>query len=264
MDRRFLESRVGITVITLAVLLLVDTYMHTLPFLHRVPRPFRLWTWQSAQVLVCLGAVALLHRLRPRAALLELGLGPLTGRALGFCAVAVLPMVLTYGAAAGFQVHLGWTDIVTQAVTVPLAEEVLYRGYVLGQLQRRAGWSFWGAALVGLAPFALGHLYQSVRAGHGLWGVAGVLAITGLGHLFFSWLLERWGDLWVPIGMHALMNLSWDAFDVDATALGGTQANVARFTTVGLALGLTLFLRRGQPGWGATPPVSRSSWSYRD
>ncbi|MDC0708101.1 CPBP family intramembrane metalloprotease [Stigmatella sp. ncwal1] len=255
MSRRFLSSRVGVTLITLAVFFLIDRYIHTLPFLRLLPRDVRLWTWQGSQVLVCLLAVALVHRLRPRAALSEVGLGPLTLRAIGFCILATLPMILTYGAAAGFQVHLTWKDVMTQAVMSPLAEEVLFRGYVLGQLQRRAGWPFWGAALVGLAPFALAHLYQSTQAGHDAWETAGVLAITGMGHLFFSWLLERWGDLWVPVGMHALMNLSWEAFQVDSTALGGTQANVARFATVGLAIGLTLVLRRGTPGWGATPPA---------
>ncbi|WP_164009497.1 CPBP family intramembrane glutamic endopeptidase [Pyxidicoccus trucidator] len=245
-----MRPRWGMTLFAVGGFFLINEITRRLPLWRSLSGPWRTVAWQVAQVVLCVVAVALVHRLRPGAAFREVGLGRSPLRAAGFSLVATLPMLVTYARAAGFTpTKLDWGFAIMVAMMAPLAEEVLFRGFLFGQLRRRARWSFWGAALVGLVPFALGHLYQ---AGHDLWGVVGVLAITGAGHLFFAWLLERWGDLWVPIGMHALMNLWWHLFAVDSTALGGLQANLARFLTVGLAIGLTLRLRRGQPTWAQT------------
>ncbi|MFP2910993.1 CPBP family intramembrane glutamic endopeptidase [Pyxidicoccus sp. 3LFB2] len=256
MSRSWMRSRWGLTLFAVGGFFVINELTRRLPLWRALSGPWRTVAWQAAQVVLCVVAVALVHRLRPCAALREVGLGRSPLRGAGFSLVATLPMLVTYAWAAGFTpTKLDWGFTVMVAVMSPLAEEVLFRGFLFGQLRRRARWSFWGAALVGLAPFALGHLYQ---AGDDPGGVVGVLAITGAGHLFFAWLLERWSDLWVPIGMHALMNLWWHLFAVDSTALGGLEANVARFLTVALAIGLTLRLRRGQPTWaeeGRRTPV---------
>ncbi|WP_426754434.1 CPBP family intramembrane glutamic endopeptidase [Myxococcus sp. Y35] len=205
-------------------------------------------------MLLCVLGLGLLYRLRPAAAFRELGTGASPLHAAAFSLLATSPMLLVYGWAAGFGTALSLRGAITTAVMAPLAEEVLYRGFLFGQLRRRAGWSFWGAAMVGLVPFALGHLYQAVQAEYSPVDTAGVLAVTGAGHVFFAWLLERWGSLWVPMGMHALMNLWWGLFAVDTTALGGAQANLARGLTLALAIGFTVLLRRGRPGWAEAPP----------
>jgi membrane protease YdiL (CAAX protease family) len=236
------------TVFAVGGFFVINELTRRLPLWKALPGEWRTQAWQVAQAALCVAAVALVHRLRPGAALREVGFVRSPLRAAGFSLAATLPMLVTYAQAAGFRpAAVGWGFTLMVAVTSPLAEEVLFRGFLFGQLRRRAGWSFWGAALVGLVPFALGHIYQ---AGHEPWDVVGVLAITGAGHLFFAWLLERWGDLWVPIGMHALMNLWWHLFAVDSSALGGIQSNIARFLTVALAIGLTLRLRKGLPTWG--------------
>jgi membrane protease YdiL (CAAX protease family) len=249
-NRSRLTSRWSVTLFAIGVFFLVNEYVRRFLLLASMQLTTRNVTRQGLEVFLCLVAVALVHRLRPGAAFREVGFGRSPLRAAVFSLVATLPMLITYGQAAGFVTQrLWWGFVLTTVVMAPLAEEVLFRGFLFGQLRRRAGWSFWGAALVGLVPFSLGHFYQGYETNHGIWGLVGVLAITGAGHLFFAWLLERWGDLWVPIGMHALMNLWWHLFGVDTTTLGGVQANVARFLTVGLAVGLTVWLRRGRPTW---------------
>lgn len=250
MNRSRLTSRWSVTLFAIGVFFLINEYVRRLLLLASMQLTTRNVTRQGLEVLLCLVAVALVHRLRPGAAFREVGFGRSPLRAAVFSLVATVPMFVTYGHAAGFMPQrLTAGYVLTSVVMAALAEEVLFRGFLFGQLRRRAGWSFWGAALVGMVPFALGHFYQGYQTGHGVWGLVGVLAITGAGHLVFTWLLERWGDLWVPIGMHALMNLWWDLFGVDATALGGVQANIARLLTVALAIGLTLRLRRGRPTW---------------
>ena len=123
----------------------------------------------------------------------------------------------------------------------PFAEEVVFRGYLFGQLYRRARWGFWLSALIPSALFALGHAYQA----SGFWQLVGIFAVTGLGGLLGCWMYLRWQfDLWVVFGLHALMNLWWEVFGVADTALGGWIANGARLLTVAVAILLTIYKDR--------------------
>jgi CAAX protease family protein len=77
----------------------------------------------------------------------------------------------------------------------PLAEELLFRGFLLSALARtRAGFS--GAALISTT------LWTALHAGYSLIGILEVFTIG----LFFSWMLWRTGSLRVPIFCHALYN----------------------------------------------------------
>ena len=77
----------------------------------------------------------------------------------------------------------------------PLAEEVLFRGFLLSALAKlRTG--FAGAALISTT------LWTALHAGYSLIGIAEVFTIG----LFFSWMLWRTGSLRVPIFCHALYN----------------------------------------------------------
>ena len=76
-------------------------------------------------------------------------------------------------------------------------------------------------------------------------GEIGVVAIIGVGGVFYAWLFVRWEDnLWVPFGMHMFMNLWWEVFAVDETALGTWFANILRLLTVVLAIVLTVYGKR--------------------
>ena len=67
------------------------------------------------------------------------------------------------------------------------------------------------------------------------------MTVTGLGSVFGCWVFMRWQDnLWTVVGLHSLMNLWWEVFAVDGTALGGWLANAARLLTVFLAIILTI------------------------
>jgi membrane protease YdiL (CAAX protease family) len=77
----------------------------------------------------------------------------------------------------------------------PLAEELLFRGFLLSALAKtRAG--FAGAALISTT------LWTALHAGYSLIGIVEVFTIG----LFFSWMLWRTGSLRVPIFCHALYN----------------------------------------------------------
>jgi membrane protease YdiL (CAAX protease family) len=88
-----------------------------------------------------------------------------------------------------------WMFVLAIAVGAPLSEELLFRGFLLGALWRtRLG--FFGAALVTALTWTVLH------AGYSGYGLVEVF----LAGLFFSWLLWRTGNLWVPIVCHAVYN----------------------------------------------------------
>jgi membrane protease YdiL (CAAX protease family) len=80
-------------------------------------------------------------------------------------------------------------------IGAPLAEELLFRGFLVSALAAtRAG--FAGGALISTA------LWTALHAGYSLIGILEVFTIG----LFFCWLLWRTGSLRVPIFCHALYN----------------------------------------------------------
>lgn len=87
-----------------------------------------------------------------------------------------------------------WAVAITLAATV---EELFYRGYL--QFTLTTGIGFWPAALVTSMLMAAAHTFNPG------WTVLGLLTVCGFG-LIACLLLRRTGDLWMPIGLHAV----WD------------------------------------------------------
>ncbi|MGE0698230.1 MAG: lysostaphin resistance A-like protein [Hyphomicrobiaceae bacterium] len=86
------------------------------------------------------------------------------------------------------------TAFLAIAIGAPLWEEMLFRGFLMGPL---AEWlRFWPAAVLVSGAWTVLHIGYSVA------GLAEVFLIG----LYFSWLLQRTGSLWVPIACHAAYN----------------------------------------------------------
>lgn len=105
-------------------------------------------------------------------------------------AVQVQPQLLQLAehgtAAPGF-----WLLVAGIVVVAPLAEEVLFRGYLLGTLLQAV--PRWPAQLLTAAAFGLVH------------GLAYALPIAILG-LLFGWLRVRYNALWPSVLAHAVHN----------------------------------------------------------
>src|SRR6266704_1265003 len=150
-------------------------------------------------------------------------------------------MLLAFVATSSINTEMSVLSVGVGCFLAPFAEEVLFRGYMFGQLYRRARFGFWLSALIPSMLFALGHGYQAT----GILELVGIFAVTGLGSILGCWLFMRWQyNLWVVFGLHSLMNLWWEVFGIDDTALGGWIANGARLLTVALAILLTIYKDR--------------------
>ena len=68
---------------------------------------------------------------------------------------------------------------------------------------------------------------------------------TFMGSVFFAWLYVEWNfNLWVPVFLHMLMNLSWFIFSVSDNALGNVSSNLYRGLTIALSIILTLIYKK--------------------
>jgi len=205
-------------------------------FSERVPWYVRNSSVNLMHVALTVAFAAVFLRRRLTGTLRALGLLGSLSTGWGFAAASVLPLYLVFWVAMGFGPDEPTLAILYLAFISPIAEELLGRGLVFG-LMRRLGWGFWSAALIPAAVMALLHWQADFSLGQ----AAGVLLITFGGFTAFAWFYERWGfNLWVPIGLHCLMNLSWSLFSVGESAFAGWLPTVMQITTLVVGIGLTL------------------------
>jgi membrane protease YdiL (CAAX protease family) len=88
-----------------------------------------------------------------------------------------------------------WPPFARLAVTAGVCEELLYRGYLTWYFSHVLSW--WPAGLLAALAFGLGHAYQGARG----------VVTTGLVGVFLFAMYAVTGSLYVPMGLHALMDL---------------------------------------------------------
>lgn len=129
---------------------------------------------------------------------------------VSYIAVAIAVSVLVPSIDMNQQQNIGFTDVagateliltfVSLVVLPPLAEELVFRGFVFGGLRARL--TFWPATLVTSVLFAIPHL----QFGDG----APLLWVAAIDTMVLSVVLcfvrERTGSLWPGILIHALKN----------------------------------------------------------
>ena len=147
-------------------------------------------------------------------------------------------MLLGYWLVSGINKEVTAEDVIFWSVISPFAEELFYRALLIGFMFRFMRIGFLPSALIVSVIFGLGHLYQA----EGIIESLGVVGLTLFGSLLFGWLYLEWNNnLWIIFGMHLMMNLYWNIFDIGASnALGGWAANIFRFITIAAAIGITI------------------------
>ena len=158
------------------------------------------------------------------------------GQSLGLAFLMTLPMLIGYAIIGNVNTDLTMKKMLYGAVFAAFFEELMFRGFLFGQLFRYPKWGFIPAVIINAVIFGAAHLYQ----GNGFGEILGIFAVTLLGGVWFAWLYIEWESLWLPMGLHFLMNLYWMIFDISATALGGWGANLFRVGTIALSIYLTI------------------------
>lgn len=213
-----------------------------------------LWVPQSILLVMVLRGISW------RDTLGELGLTAPAWQGTALVSAATLPMAAMV--ASAWDAHLNLHTLVAGVVLGPIAEEVLYRGFLFQQLWHRARWPVWAAALGSALIFALAHhqnLDEKLALGllrndlaAPLSAIGPPLAATVAGGCLFAWITWRWRSLWPAIALHAAINFWWDI----APSRGTDAATAA--VAQGIALALVVIVT-----WVKTSNRGRSSAKQR-
>lgn len=196
-------------------------------------------------VIVCLPVVIVLLFLHGRKDFpRSLGLDGNFIKGIVFALISTLPLFIAFPVVGDFNGGLTWDKLVRSAVIAAFFEEVIFRGFIFGQLFRYCKLGFWWSVLIPSLLFGSIHLYQGSDPLSSL----AAFGVTFIGGLFFSWIYVKWDfNLWCPVGLHFFMNLSWLLFTVEgnSVAAGGVVSNVFRILSVVVAIVLTnVYLRK--------------------
>ena len=171
----------------------------------------------------------------------NLGLDKSFLKALAFSVVCTLPMFLGFSLFFDLNTDIKLNTILISVLAAAFFEELYFRGFLFGQLYKHTSLGFIASVLLGSLLFGLIHLYQSDV----LTELVGIFLITFLGAILFAWVYVEWNyNLWVPILLHALMNLAFEIFNVADNALGGTYLNVFRTITIALIIIITILYKK--------------------
>lgn len=155
-----------------------------------------------------------------------------------FALLANLPSFVGYALVNGYNEDTSYKLIGWNSLWPGFAEELVYRAFIVGVLVRYAHWNFIVAAILSGFLFAAGHLYQADSFSN---GVQIFLFTSGVG-IGFSVFYKYWDwNIWFPIFMHTFMNLAYVLFVGGGTALMNGTENIFRFTTIGIAIILTVY-----------------------
>ena len=231
-------NRLLIALLILGIFLLLDQFSNELvSFFFPDLEGFAKWgTRMLVEVSVVLISVCLIFRESLRGALERLTLNKSLVKAFLFGMIVTLPTAVTYALGSGLQVNWNTEELLFYTVLSPFAEEVLYRGFAFWLIYRYLQVGFWWAALLPSLVFGLAHFFQASD----LMEQLGVVALTAVGGLWFSWIFSKWENIWFPIVLHILLNFWFELFEVGVTALGDTASLIARLFTLGFSIWLTL------------------------
>lgn len=162
-------------------------------------------------------------------------------KGIAFSFVFSIPMFIGYGWIGNFEIQLTPKEFWLGCLFAAFFEEFYYRGFFFGQLFRKTQLGFFPALILSALLFASLHLYQS----DDLSTLIGIFITTFMGAGLFAWLYVEWDyNLWLPIGLHFFMNLSWNLFAISENALGDLQANLIRALTIIFAIVGTIIYKR--------------------
>lgn len=157
--------------------------------------------------------------------------------------ISVLPIYIVFPLIGTINPDLTFPLLIQKSVLPGFFEELICRAFMFGLFFRYAKTGFFWAVLFPAALFGLAHTYQ----GHDMVSSLAAFGVTFIGAVYFSWIYAAWNfNLWIPIGLHILMNAAWVIFNVTGTevAAGGLISNIVRVVSIALAIVITIYYHK--------------------
>lgn len=185
--------------------------------------------------------------IKPKEILSFLGLSRNILKGLGIALLCVLPLYLIFLCFGNLNTELTFSVIYSKCILTGFKEELVFRAFMFGLLFRYARTGFFWAVILPALYFGSVHLYQ----GHDILSSLAAFGVTFIGALYFSWMYAEWNfNLWIPVGLHMLMNGAWQVFTMEGTevAAGGLVSNIGRIVSIALAIALTVYYHKKKGG----------------
>lgn len=209
-----------------------------------------------AVILVTLLTLSIVIPIKDILQFMGLNNNPVKG--LSVAMMCVLPLYIAFPLLGSFNTDVTLAYIARKSLMPGFFEEFIWRAFMFGLLFRYAKIGFAGSILIPAILFGSIHTYQ----GHDFASSAAAFAITMIGALYFAWMYVEWNfNLWVPIGLHILMNGAWVLFNLEGTqvAAGGLISNIMRVISIALAITLTICYKKRENSKVFNYPV----WSLK-
>lgn len=199
----------------------------------------RRWLIRISVLGTCMLITAILTSFNIKKAIRLIGLDKNILPALIAAAICCLPMFAGGVIFSAQNNDITGTDIFQKAIWAGFNEELIFRGFIVGLLVRSAGWQIVPALILSAGLFAWGHLYQADSAAQ---AVLVFFVVSGAG-IGFAVFFKMWGwNLWFPLFMHILMNLSFVIYNMGDTVLLNKTANITRGITILLAVIASIYV----------------------
>ncbi len=192
---------------------------------------------QTTGLLLPVLMVAVFNRFSFKKIMSDFGLANGFKEGLLYAAIFVLPMFIGNLIFSPIRSNIQYSDVYSLSIWPGFNEELIFRGILIGQLIKRAGWGFIPASLLSSFYFASGHLYQS----HDILSAIQIFLVTASAGVGFALCFIEWSwNLWLPMFLHILMNLHTVFFDTGNNAALNLTGNIFRFTTIAFAIFFTI------------------------
>lgn len=172
-----------------------------------------------------------------------LGLSGDMFKGFGIALLCVLPLYLVFPFFGDLNAELTFPVFYDKCILTGFKEELVFRALMFGLLFRYAKTGFFWAVILPALCFGSVHLYQ----GYDILSSLAAFGVTFIGALYFSWMYVEWNfNIWIPVGLHILMNGAWFIFTMEGTevAAGGLISNIARIGSMALAIAITVYCRK--------------------
>jgi hypothetical protein len=171
----------------------------------------------------------------------SLGLNKSITKGFLFSFICTLPLFVGFSFVFDFTPEISIDTILVSIISAGFFEELFFRGFLFGLLFKNTKLGFIPSVFFGALFFGLIHLYQSTELAE----LIGIFLITFVGGLLFAWAYAEWSyNIWIPVFLHMLMNLSWELFSVSDNALGGIYSNVFRIISIGFIVAITILYKK--------------------
>ena len=185
--------------------------------------------------------------IKPKELFSFLGLSGNILKGFGLALLCVLPLYIIFPFFGDINKELTFHVLYDNCILTGFKEELVFRAFMFGLLFRYVKTGFFWSVILPALYFGSVHLYQ----GHDVLSALAAFGVTFIGALYFSWIYAEWNfNIWIPAGLHILMNGAWFIFTMEGTevAAGGLISNIARIMSIVLAIALTVYYHKKRGG----------------